>query len=95
MENLERVLQEFNHYHGSEAHARVIEIKKNEVIIEFTGSFCKGCGLYDYFEDITWSAIEFGLNIEPVEILEANETYENGRYVVKYRIRDNNLLGSG
>ncbi|WP_457751357.1 hypothetical protein [Thermococcus sp.] len=86
MEGLEKTLREFNRLHGSEARARVLKAEEDEVIIEFEGSFCATCGLYDYFEDLKWEAMDFGLSLEPVEVLEAEEEWEHGRYVVRYRI---------
>jgi len=87
METLKRVLEEFNRLHGREARVRVLEARENEVILEFEGSFCATCGLYDYFDDIKWEAMDFGLELEPVEVLEAEENeFEHGRYVVKYRV---------
>ncbi|WP_087035822.1 hypothetical protein [Thermococcus litoralis] len=86
MEKLKKAVEEFNRLHGSEAQAEIIEVKEDEAIIEFKGSFCKTCGLFDYFEDITWEAMEFGLKVEPVEIVEMEEDFEKGRYVVKYKI---------
>ncbi|WP_297497149.1 hypothetical protein [Thermococcus sp.] len=86
-EKLKRILAEFNRLHGSEASARVVELGRDEVILEFEGSFCATCGLYDYFDDIKWEALEFGLELEPIEVLEAVEDdFEHGRYVVRYRI---------
>ena len=87
MEILKRVIEEFNKYHGSEAQAKIIKVEDDEVIIEFNGSFCKTCGLYDYFEDIKWEAMRFGLNIEPVEVIESKEEFEKGRYLVKYKLK--------
>ncbi|USS39989.1 hypothetical protein NF865_06440 [Thermococcus aggregans] len=86
MEKLKRAVGEFNRLHGSKAQAEIIETTNDEVVIEFRGSFCKTCGLFDYFDDIKWEAIEFGLHVEPVEILESEEDFEKGRYVVKYKI---------
>ncbi|WP_010478454.1 hypothetical protein [Thermococcus zilligii] len=87
MEKLEKAIKEFNKLHGREAEVKVREVKGEEVILEFEGSFCATCGLYDYFDDIKWEAMEFGLNIEPVEVLTAEEDdFEHGRYVVKYRL---------
>ncbi|WP_456367747.1 hypothetical protein [Thermococcus sp.] len=86
-EKLEKVLKEFNRLHGSEANARILKMEGDDVIIEFEGSFCATCGLYDYFDDIKWEAMEFGLELEPVEVLEAEEDdFEHGRYVVRYRL---------
>lgn len=87
MEALRKVIEEFNKYHGSEAQARIIKAERDEVIIEFDGSFCKTCGLYDYFEDIKWEAMKFGLDVEPVEVLESEEEFEEGRYLVRYKLR--------
>lgn len=87
MGSLGRVIEEFNRLHGSEARARILKADKDEVIVEFSGSFCATCGLYDYFEDVKWEAMEFGLKMEPVEVLEAEEDdFEHGRYVVRYRL---------
>ncbi|ASJ12389.1 hypothetical protein [Thermococcus thioreducens] len=84
---LKGIIEEFNRLHGSEAQARILRVEGDEVIIEFSGSFCATCGLYDYFDDIKWEAMDFGLEIEPVEVLEAEEDeFEHGRYVVRYRV---------
>ncbi len=94
MESLRRVIEEFNRLHGTEARARILRAEGDDVIIEFSGSFCATCGLYDYFEDIKWEAVDFGLEIEPVEVLEAEEDeFEHGRYVVRYRIGKSHSLG--
>ncbi len=87
MEKIKYVIEEFNRTHGSEATVRIKNVKGEEAILEFEGSFCATCGLHDYFDDIKWEAMEFGLNVEPVEVLEAEEDeFEHGRYIVKYRI---------
>ena len=86
-EKLKRILEEFNRLHGSEANARIIRLEGNEAIIEFEGSFCATCGLYDYFDDIKWEAMDLGLELEPVEVLKAEEDdFEHGRYVVRYLV---------
>jgi hypothetical protein len=87
MEKLNHVIEEFNRLHGSEAEARIKRAEGDEVILEFEGSFCATCGLYDYFDDIKWEAMDFGLKVEPVEIIEAEEDeFEHGRYVVRYKL---------
>jgi len=87
VERLKKIIEEFNRLHGSEAEARILALEGDEVIIEFKGSFCATCGLYDYFDDIKWEAMDFGLELEPVEVIEAEEDeFEHGRYVVRYRL---------
>lgn len=89
VEKLENVIKEFNRLHGSEARARIVKVDGEDVLIEFEGSFCATCGLYDYFDDIKWEALDFGLHLEPEEVVEAEEDdFEHGRYVVAYRLRD-------
>ena len=87
MEKISKVIEEFNRLHGNETHAKLKEIKGEEVIIEFEGSFCKTCGLFDYFEDIKWEAMGFGIIVEPIEILEFEEKFETGKYSVKYKVQ--------
>ncbi|WP_297535567.1 hypothetical protein [Thermococcus sp.] len=92
-EKLRKVLNEFNRLHGSEASARILKLEGDEVVIEFEGSFCATCGLYDYFDDIKWEAMDLGLELEPVEVLEAEEDdFEHGRYVVRYKLERKPLL---
>jgi hypothetical protein len=87
IDGLRKVIEEFNRLHGSEAEARILSVEGDEVIVELEGSFCATCGLYDYFDDIKWEAMDFGIAIEPVEVIEAEEDeFEHGRYVVKYRL---------
>jgi hypothetical protein len=87
MEKLNYTIKEFNRLHGSEAKVRIKNAEGDEVILEFEGSFCATCGLYDYFEDIKWEAMDFGLKIEPIEVLESEEDeFEYGRYLVKYKL---------
>jgi len=86
MKKLKKAVEEFNRLRGSEPQAEIIEAKDDEAVIEFKGSFCKTYGLFDYFEDIKWKAIEFGLQAESLEILESEEDFEKERYVVKYKI---------
>ena len=89
MEKIKYIIKEFNRIHGSEAMVRIKRLEGDEVILEFEGSFCATCGLYDYFDDIKWEAVEFGLKVEPIEVLEAEEDeFEHGRYVVRYKIME-------
>ncbi|WP_461864898.1 hypothetical protein [Thermococcus sp.] len=55
MEKLEKTVQEFNRLHGSEALIRIVEVRREDIIMESEGSVCKTCGLYDCFEDIKWA----------------------------------------
>ena len=58
METLEeiirRAVEEYNRYRSPEAVARVLEFKEGSVLIEFSGTFCETCGVYDWLEDFIY-----------------------------------------
>jgi len=81
-EKIEMALEYFNKYRSPEANAKLIKIKKNEILVSFTGSFCRTCGFYDYFEDFIIFLEEFGLNSSTKEIKEN----ENGA-IVKFSLK--------
>jgi len=95
MEKLKKAVEEFNRLRGSEPQAEIIEAKDDEAVIEFKGSFCKTCGLFDYFGDIKWKAIEFGLQAGSLEILESEEDFEKGRYMVNTKFTPKRQLNRG
>jgi len=43
-----KAVKAYNHFRSPEAKARLIEIKKDKLIMDFEGSFCRTCGVYDY-----------------------------------------------
>jgi len=53
----ERVLKavaSYNRYRSPEAVAKLVKLQKDKFIIEFSGPFCLGCGVSDYFEDVIY-----------------------------------------
>jgi len=57
-EDLKKILAEaiesYNRYRGPEAEARMVRVKYNELVVDFSGPFCWGCGTYEYFEDLIY-----------------------------------------
>ncbi len=47
-----KTIAEYNKYRSPESHATLIKTFKNSFRIDFSGSYCKTCGFYDYFEDL-------------------------------------------
>ena len=47
-----RAIANFNRLRSPEAFAEFIGFDNNEVYVRFTGSFCRTCGVLDYFEDL-------------------------------------------
>lgn len=80
-EKIEKAIEEFNKYRSPEAVARLLTSGKKSFKIEFTGSFCKTCGFYDYFEDFRLVLEENGLK---AKISETKEIAEGA--VVKFEV---------
>jgi hypothetical protein len=88
MEKLEeailKAVDKYNKYRSPEARARLIEIWEGGLTIDFEGSFCWTCGVYDYFEDFIYELQELvDLSIEVLSFRE----YEPGKIRVKYRFK--------
>jgi len=80
----EAAVEEFNKYRSPEAVARLIELGEGQVKIELSGPFCRGCGLYDYFDDLK---IELEEKMGgPIEISKI-EGGESEGYLITYRKR--------
>jgi len=71
-----KAIEEFNKYRSPEATAKLISLGKKSFRVEFTGSFCKTCGFYDYFEDFRLILEEKGMKTETGKI---NETEEGAK----------------
>lgn len=78
-----KAIIEYNKYRSPEAIAKLIKISKNELILEFKGSFCRTCGVYDYFEDFIYELKRL-TNVD-IEILSFEE-YETETIRVKYAL---------
>lgn len=72
-QKIEIALSNFNKYHSPESRASLVKISKDNCVVQFTGSFCETCGVFDYFDD-------FAQELENAEIAGKeqlnNETYE-------------------
>ena len=51
-EKVENAIEEFNRYRAPEAIAKLVRINKNELKVDISGTFCRTCGFYDYFDDL-------------------------------------------
>lgn len=68
---LGEVVETYNKLHGSEATARIVEIRDDgSVVVEFTGSFCHTCGIRDWVEDLAYLAKSMGYDAELLEYRE-------------------------
>ena len=44
-------IDKYNKYHSPEAIAKFIKLNKTSAIIEFSGPFCRTCGVSDWLDD--------------------------------------------
>ncbi|MGW8289300.1 MAG: hypothetical protein ACWGNP_03415, partial [Candidatus Bathyarchaeia archaeon] len=54
VELVSRAITFYNKYRSPEATAKLVGAEKDSFIIEFRGSFCKSCGITEYFEDFIY-----------------------------------------
>ncbi len=79
---ISRAIDSFNTFRAPEATARVLEVSDDVLKVEFTGSLCRTCGFYDYFEDFRLILRDEGLDSQLVEIRELEDST-----IVKYKLK--------
>ena len=47
-------IEEFNKFRSPEAKAELLYIRGNVIVVKMSGTYCRSCGVYDYFEDLLW-----------------------------------------
>ena len=73
-QKLEVAIEEFNKYRDPLIVGKLLDFDGESFTIEFTGSFCRTCGFYDYFEDFQYELLDIiGLSTEIKEIEEMPE----------------------
>ena len=82
MKNVFSAIEKYNKYHSPEATAKFVKSSKNFTIIEFSGPFCRSCGVSDWFDDFK---VELEKKRVRVNILDIKE--KNDSYLVKFNLR--------
>ncbi len=80
---LEKAVKEYNRYRSPEAVARIVETSGEAFMLEYSGPFCRSCGVNDYFEDMIFELER--LNDMRVSLQKIQEV-EDGVYQVRYLI---------
>ena len=57
-DSIKKGIAEYNKYRSPEAKAELLKIGKDTIIVKFTGSYCRTCGVYDYFEDLIYDLMD-------------------------------------
>jgi predicted Zn-ribbon and HTH transcriptional regulator len=71
-------IRDFNKYRSPEATAKLLKFDKKEFVVDFSGTFCRTCGFYDYFDDLKIFLEEKGVKSKVSKI----EEKENGAIVI-------------
>lgn len=82
-----RTVKVYNKYRSPEATAKLVMIDKNDVIVDFEGSFCMSCGVRDYFEDFIYEMETINKKIK-IELADAKPTGPQN-FRVNYKIKEN------
>ena len=88
-----KTVEVYNRYRSPEAAAKLLRLQEDGFIIAFQGSFCKSCGVQDYFEDFIYELKSFNSSVE-VEIGEIEQTSPRSfkvQYIVKSGFPDGKL----
>jgi hypothetical protein len=81
---VEEAVEAYNRYRLPEATASIVKIEGSELVVNFQGSFCATCGLYDWLEDLIFEiqSIKFiDVKINRIERLGLDKIR------VKYKLR--------
>ncbi|MEM2911770.1 MAG: hypothetical protein QXM52_04410 [Candidatus Bathyarchaeia archaeon] len=77
-------INEYNKYRSPEAKAKLIKIGEKGLVLDFEGTFCKTCGVYDYLEDFIYELQKFAdVNMRIVSFKE----YKPETIRVKYALK--------
>lgn len=71
--SLKKAIDNYNKYRSPEATARLINIKENEIEVEFEGPFCQSCGVWDWFEDLKYELEDVGVKADISEAKQLDE----------------------
>jgi len=80
-----KAVETYNRYRSPEATAKLVKFEGNELVVDFGGTFCKGCGVYDYFEDFIYELKDMaGVQVE----ISSFEPKGTEGFRVKYTIKE-------
>ena len=82
--NVLQAIKVYNRFRSPEATAKLVGVKNNGFVIDFEGSFCRSCGIREYFEDLIYELKGINEKIF-VELQETKPTGLNS-YRVNYKI---------
>ncbi|MFW5912071.1 MAG: hypothetical protein ACOCTL_01230 [Candidatus Hadarchaeota archaeon] len=61
-DDVERAIENYNKYRSPRATADLIEFEPDEIKVLIKGSFCRSCGMEDYFIDLVYELERQGID---------------------------------
>lgn len=61
---IQKAVKDYNKYRSPEARVSVVKIGDDQLTMDFSGSFCRGCGVSDYFEDFIYELKQYATDVE-------------------------------
>ncbi|MCS7123864.1 MAG: hypothetical protein NZ932_00380 [Candidatus Bathyarchaeota archaeon] len=80
-----KAIDEYNKYRSPEARAKLVRLSGKELILDFEGSFCSSCGVYDYLEDFIYELQKFTTDVSFA--IESFREYKPETIRVKYSLK--------
>ena len=77
IKKIQATIKEYNKYRSPESHATLLKTFVRSFKVDFSGTYCKTCGFYDYFEDLKLMLEKKGVKNRITRIKEK----EDGAYV--------------
>lgn len=53
-----KAIETYNRYRSPLATAKLVEVREGLLTIDFGGTYCRTCGVYDYFEDFIYELMD-------------------------------------
>lgn len=76
----------YNRYRAPEAVAKVVTVGDDKIAVEFYGTFCETCGLYDWIEDMKYVLKDLlKTNVDLVEVIE--DSNKPNSYIGIFRLQ--------
>ncbi len=76
---LEKAVEDYNRIHAPEAVAKITKIEDDLIYVEFDGTYCETCGLYDWIEDFKYVLEDLGVDSELVNVIEPEGIHSTRR----------------
>jgi len=80
-----QAIEDYNRYRRPEAKASLVEMGNGRLTIDFEGSFCRSCGVSDYFEDFIYELkryAEVEMNVQSFEQIESEKFRVNFEFSI-------------